>query len=42
MYIWMRVGKSEEEASATVYEELYREFVLRRSSIPTHAKIMAQ
>ena len=42
MYVWMRVGKSEEEASAIVYEELYKEFVLGRSSIPTHAGTMAQ
>ena len=42
MYIWMRVRKSEEEASTIVYEELYKEFVLGRSSIPMHADIMAQ
>ena len=42
MYVWMRVGKSEEEVSAMVYEELYKEFVLKRSSIPTHAETMVQ
>ena len=42
MSVWMRVGKSEEKASAMVYEELYREFVLGRSSIPTHADTMVQ
>ena len=42
MYVWMRVRKSEEEASAMVYEELYKEFVLGCSSIPMHANIMAQ
>ena len=42
MNVWMRIGKSEEEASAMVYEELYKEFVLGRSSIPTHADTMAQ
>ena len=42
MYVWMRIGKGEEEASTIVYEELYREFALGRSSIPTHEKTMAQ
>ena len=42
MYVWMRIGKSEEEASTIVYEELYREFVLGRSSTQTHADTMAQ
>ena len=42
MYFWMRVGKSEEEASTMVYEELYKEFVLGRPSIPKHAETMAQ
>ena len=33
MYVWMRIGKSEEEASAIVYEELYKEFVLGRYKV---------
>ena len=42
MYVWMHVGKSEEEASTMVYEELYKEFVLGCPSIPMHANTIVQ
>lgn len=42
MHFWMRMGKTEDEAGATVFEKLYRELVLGRATIPSPADAVAQ
>ena len=39
---WMRTGKTEDEAGAIVFEEIYKEFVLGRSTVPSLADAIAQ